>query len=335
MKSTAPNQDTPRHRPAASLRRLGAILAQRRRNRELSRLVLGGYTITMKGIARTDLRDSYHVVIGLSWPRFILLVVAVHIAINIGFASLYLVQPGAIANAHPGSLLDAFFFSVETSATVGYGEMYPATLYGHIICTAEIFVGVAFTALATGLLFVRFSRPKARILYATNPVIATHAGHPTLMIRIANGRRGLLYDAGAHLSLLLSKRGENGELFRQVYELQLARPRLPIFSLTWTLTHRIDQTSPLASYNAARLIAQDALLLLGVEARDITVSAGVIDTKGYAASEILFGMRYAELVSFDAHGHPLADLSAVSRLEPDIGPEPPQTGWQDRDWDEA
>jgi inward rectifier potassium channel len=288
----------------------------------------------MKGIARADLRDSYHLVIGLSWPRFILLVVAAHIAINIGFASLYLIQPGAIANAHPGSLLDAFFFSVETSATVGYGEMYPATLYGHIICTAEIFVGVAFTTLATGLLFVRFSRPKARILYATNPVIATHAGRPTLMIRIANGRRGLLYDAAAHLSLLLSKRGKNGELFRQVYELQLTRSRLPIFSLTWTLMHRIDQTSPLVGYDVARLIAQDALLLLGVEARDITVSAGVIDTKGYGSSDILFGMRYADLVSFDAHGHPLADLSAVSRLERDIGPEPPQTGWQDRSWNE-
>ena len=82
--------------------------------------------------------------------------------------------------------------------------MYPATLYGHFVCTVEIFVGVAFTALATGMLYVRFSPPKARILYAANPVIAMHAGHPTLMIKIANGRRGLLYDAAAHLSLLLS-----------------------------------------------------------------------------------------------------------------------------------
>ena len=121
-------------------------------------MVLGGYTITRKGVAGFDLRDSYHLVIALSWPRFIVLVVAVHPAINVGFALLYLAQPAAIANAHRGSLADAFFFSVETSATVGYGEMYPATLYGHIVCTTEIFVGVAFTALATGLLFVRFSR---------------------------------------------------------------------------------------------------------------------------------------------------------------------------------
>ena len=99
--------------------------------------------------------------------------------------------------------------------------------------------------------------------------------------------------------------------------------------------HRIDESSPLRDYDAARLQVDDALLLLGVEARDITVSAGVVDTKGYAPSEILFGMRYADLVSFDEGGHPVADLSAVSRVEHDIGPEPPQTGWQDRDWNEA
>ena len=119
MNSTEPDHDSSHHWPVVVGRRLREIVAQRRRNRGLSRLTLGGYTITMKGAARVDLRDSYHLVIGLSWPRFILLVVAVHITVNIGFAVLYLVQPGAIANAHPGSLLDAFFFSVETSATVG------------------------------------------------------------------------------------------------------------------------------------------------------------------------------------------------------------------------
>ncbi|HXA21059.1 MAG TPA: ion channel [Acetobacteraceae bacterium] len=334
MKSVVTGNDRLRRARALAWRWLHSI-AQRRRNGRLSRLVLGGYTITMKGLTGFDLRDSYHSVIALSWPRFILLAVAVHITINIGFALLYLAQPGAIANVHPGSLADAFFFSVETSATVGYGEMYPATLYGHIVCTVEIFVGVSFTALATGLLFVRFSRPRARILYAAHAVVASHAGRPTLMIRIANGRRSLLYDAAAHLSLLLSIRGEGGEVVRQVFELQLARSRLPIFSLAWTLMHSIDETSPLRDYDAAKLHAHDALLLLGVEARDMTVSAGVIDTKGYAPPEILFGMRYAELVSLDEKGHPVADLTAVSRLEQDIGPEPPQTGWQDRNWTEA
>jgi len=334
MASTATDPDRSGRKPlvARAWRRLLALARQKRRNLGISRLVVGGYTITMKGLARLDLRDSYHMVIALSWPRFILLAIAVYLAINFSFAMLFLAKPGAIANARPGSIADAFFFSIETSATVGFGEMYPATLYGHSVCSVEIFVGIAFTALSTGLLFVRFSRPRARILYADNAVIASHDGHPTLMVRIANGRRSLLYDAAAHLSLLLNVRGARGEIFRRVYELELVRPRLPMFSLTWTLMHRIDESSPLRDYDAARLVEHDALLLLGVEARDVTVSAGVIDTKGYSPSEIQFGMRYADLVSFDENGHPVADLSAVSRLEQDVGPEPPQTGWQDRNW---
>ena len=122
--------------------------------------------------------------------------VCAHLAINIGFALLFVAQPDSIAHMPPGSFADAFFFSVETSATVGYGDMHPVTVYGHAVCTAEIFVGIAFTALATGLLFVRFSRPKARIRFAESAVVALHAGQPTLMIRLANGRRGLLLRRG-------------------------------------------------------------------------------------------------------------------------------------------
>ena len=118
----------------------------------------------LKGIARLDLRDTYHMVIALSWQRFLLTLIALDALINITFASLYFAQPGAVANARPGSFADVFFFSVETAATVGFGEMYPTTFYGHVVCTAEIGVGMAFTALMTGLLFVRFSRPERRFV---------------------------------------------------------------------------------------------------------------------------------------------------------------------------
>jgi inward rectifier potassium channel len=289
----------------------------------------------MRGIARFDPRDLYHLIVMLSWPRFLLLVVGAHLAMNIGFAFLYLAKPGAVENVRPGSFADAFFFSVETSATVGYGRMVPVTLYGHVVSTTEIFAGVAFTALTTGLLFVRFARPRARILYSESAVIASHDGRPTLMIRIANGRRSLLFDATAHLNLLLSIRGKRGETIRRVHELHLLRSRLPMFPLTWTLMHPIDDTSPLRGYDAALLREHDARLWLGLEARDVVLAALVVDTKGYAPDEIMFGMRYADLLSFDAYGQPVADLSAVSRLEPDVGPEPTQSGWDDRHWSEG
>ncbi len=304
-------------------------------NAAASRLMVGGYAITIKGIAGFDLRDAYHLVIGLSWPRFVLVAVSAHLLINAAFAVLYLVQPGAVANAHPWSFTDAFFFSVETSATVGYGEMYPATFYGHAVCTVEIFTGIALTALTTGLLFVRFSRPQPRITYATSAVIARHRGEPALMIRIGNGRRTLLYDAVVHLNLVLSTRGQHREIIRHVHELRLTRSQLPMFPLTWTVRHRIDETSPLKGYDAARLREDDAHLWLGVEARDMTLAAQVVDTKGYTPAQIAVGMRYVDLLSVDAEGNAVADLSGVSRIEDDIGPEPPVSGWEDQDRAEA
>ena len=330
-----PDRKRPRPAPARVWHRIRSVVSRERRKADTSSVVVGGYTITIKGALRFDPRDTYHHVIALNWPRFLLLMFSGYIAINVGFALLYLAQPGSVANMHPGSLSDAFFFSVETSATVGYGEMYPATLYGHCVSTVEIFTGLAFTALATGLLFVRFSRPRARIRYAEKAVIARHQGQPTLMIKIANGRRSLLFDAVAHLNLLLSVRTESGEIVRRVHELRLTRSRLPMFTLAWTLMHTIDETSPLSGCDEARLHQHDARLLLGIDARDVTLAAQVVDTKDYAPSDIVFGMRYADVLSVDADGRTVADLAAVSRMEPDVGPEPPQSGWEDRHWPEA
>jgi inward rectifier potassium channel len=297
--------------------------------------MVGGYAITTKGVGGIDLRDAYHLVIALSWPRFILLAVGVHLLVNAFFAMLYFVQPSAVANVHPWSFADAFFFSVETSATVGYGEMHPVTFYGHVVCTVEIFTGIALTALTTGLLFVRFSRPRSRITYAANAVIARHDGQPALMIRIANGRRTILYDAVAHLILLLSTRDSSGNVVRRIDELRLMRSRLPIFPLTWTVAHRIDETSPLRDYDASRLREHDVRLGLVVEARDITLAAQVVDTKWYAPAQVALGMRYADVLSFGTDGNAVADLSAISRIERDVGPEPQVSGWDDRNWDQA
>jgi len=293
-----------------------------------AKLRLGGYEVGKRGVARFDFGDPYHLAVSLSWPRMLLLLVVVHTAVNFGFALLYLGRPGAIANARPGSIADAYFFSLETSSTVGYGEMYPASIYGHVVCAAEIVVGLAFTALVTGLLFVRFSRPKARFCYAGQAVVASHAGRPTLMIRIANGRRGLLADATATLTLMRTSR-EGGTVLRQMLELRLTRTRLPVFPLTWTLMHEIDAASPLHGYDAAGLLADDVRLFLAVEARDVTLAATVLDVRDYGPGEILFGMRYAEAICLDARGHPVADLTRVGLIERDIGPEPPQPGWVD------
>jgi inward rectifier potassium channel len=160
------------------------------------------------------------------------------------------------------------FFSIETLATVGYGEMYPATFYGHVVASAEIVYGLAFTAILTGLTFVRFSRPRAKLVFAANPVVAMHNGKPTLMVRIGNGRAGVLADAAAKLNVLLSETTAEGKLFRRAQELRLERAHIPLFPLDWTLMHVLDERSPLHGYDTARAIEADARVFLTLEARD-------------------------------------------------------------------
>ena len=275
------------------------------------------YEIGKRGAVRFDWRDPYHIAVGLSWPRFLVLMIGLDLALNAGFAALYWAVPGCLANARPGSFADAFFFSLETLATVGYGVMAPVTLWGHTVASAEILAGMMFTALATGLTFVRFSRPRAKILYADQAVVSLHDGARTLMLRIANGRDSLLVDGAARLYALIAGRTREGQYFRRIHELPLLRPRIPIFGLTWTLMHVLDAASPLAGMDPEALRRREVRLFLVVTARDPTLAAEVHDIHDYGADDVAFGMRYAEAVTVDALGRPVADLRLVGTLEPE------------------
>jgi inward rectifier potassium channel len=269
------------------------------------------------GVPRFDLRDPYHLAVSLSWPRFILVMTGLWLTINLVFAALYILSPGDVANAAPGSFGDVFFFSIETLATVGYGVMAPATLYGHIVSAAEIVTGTAFTAIVTGLLFVRFSRPKAKILCANNAVVTTRNGRPTLMLRIANGRQSLMTGANARLFVLLAENTAEGGFFRRVHDLQLLQSYLPVFAMPWTLVHVIDEASPLFGHTAETLAATTTRIVLTIEARDQALSAQVQDIKDYSAAQICFGMHFADAVTTDESGNATADLTRISLLEPD------------------
>jgi inward rectifier potassium channel len=207
------------------------------------------------------------------------------------------------------SFLDVFFFSIET--LVGYGEMYPATLYGHLIASTEIVCGLAFTAILTGLTFVRFSRPRAKLIFAANPVIAMHHDKPTLMARIDNGRAAVLTDAMARLNVLLSEIGVDGQVFRRAQELRLERAHL---------MHVLDERSPLRGYDATRAIEADAQVFVTIEARDPKCSpqrsttSAVIRRGRYAS-----GMRYSDAPPTAKDGTPVLDLTRIGALERDVG----------------
>ena len=268
------------------------------------------------GVARFDIHDPYHFAVTISWPVFIAIALTSLFVVNIVFAVLYAWKPGAVQNLPPGDLARAFFFSLETLATVGYGEMAPDSLYGHFVAGVEIVLGMASTAIFTGLLFVRFSKPQSKILFAENMVISPHNGAPTLMVRIANGRMTMLTHAVARLAVLVMEVSEEGHTFRRVLDIKLVRDTLPIFPLTWTMMHVIDEDSPLHGLGPRELEEREIRFFLAVEALDAALGATVQDLAAYRHQQVMFGQRYADAVSVDEHGRTTADISRLSLLEP-------------------
>ncbi len=284
---------------------------------------IGDTELIKTGASRYDLRDPYTIAVSVRWPEFFILLLVIELIINSVFATLYTLNPGCIANARPGSFTDAFFFSIETLATVGYGAMSPATLYGHIVSAAEILCGLIFTAIITGLIFARFSKPRPQILFADQAVVARHNGKPTLMVRIANGRDALLVGAAARLVVLRRTVSSEGRWYRQAFELNLASDKLAVFLLTWTLMHEIDESSPLHDLKPEDFTAGAVTLILTVEARDRTAGTDMFDVKSYGAGQILPGMSYQDAISYDGDGRTHADLRKLSLVEPDISREAP------------
>src|ERR1700723_2740870 len=181
------------------------------------RVRAGQFEFVKLNTKKSDLRDTYHLILTLSWPWFSALIFGIYLLINVVFSSLYLLQPHAIAEMRPGSFFDAFFFSVETLATVGYGHMYPETFYGHLIAMLEIMVGMFGLAVITGLIFVRFSRPTARIHFSKVAVIAPFDAVPNFMIRLANLRHQGMVEPQFRMILLRSVITAEGDSVRRFH----------------------------------------------------------------------------------------------------------------------
>ena len=220
---------------------------------------------------------------------------------------LYLVQPGAIANARPGAFADAFFFSVQTMATVGYGQMAPATLYANLVVTVETAVGLMFLALATGLVFARFSRPTARVLFSRVAVIGPYNGTPTLSFRLANQRSNQILQAEVSAVLLRDETTLEGAPIRRFYDLKLARYRTPVFALTFSVMHEIDSDSPLHGASAASLEADNAELIVTASGIDETIAQRVHARTSYLPHEILWGHRFVDVMGWTDDGSRVID----------------------------
>jgi len=251
--------------------------------------------------------DLYHQAMTISFPAFVGATLAVFMVNNLFFALLYWLGNDPLANAPTNSFQSAFFFAVETFTTVGYGDMHPQTFYAHVIATFEGFTALFQTAALTGLIFARFSRPRARILFADAPVVANHDGEPTLMIRLANARQNAITDANAVLWVLRTEWSAEGQRFRRFHRLPLSRQENPTFLLSWTLFHPLNEASPLYGLTPQAMIDDNVQLILTVKGMDETSAQELRARKIYQAADIRWGHRYVDIITTTPEGVTLLD----------------------------
>ena len=294
-------------------------LRKARENRQSHLVTIGPREVETYGLGTGFWSDLYHRSMTVYWPVFFGTAALIFVILNAVFAFLYWLGDKPVANVADNLPLplSLFYFSIETLATVGYGVMAPTTLAGHLVATLEIFVGMMFTATMTGLAFVRFSRPKAKILFADKMVIAGHGPRRTLMVRFGNGRAYAMNDTIARVNMLLVEFDENGKMYRRGVDLKLKRSDFPFFPLTLTLMHEIDEQSPLHGLGEDELRKKNPRIMLSISARDPELGAQVHASQGYQGADIAFGMRYADAVSWDGGDMSVADMDRISDVEPD------------------
>ena len=263
---------------------------------------LGGREIIAEGLELNFWADISHRCMTASWPAFILGAALVFLVFNAVFGLLYLVGDQPIANVKGQDYIDYFYFSIETLSTAGYGDMHPQTHYGHFIATIELFTGIFSMSLMTGLIFARFSRPSARLLFANNPVVAAHEGVSTLMVRFANERHNVIGNATARLWMFKDILTAEGQEIRRFYELPLLRNENPALALSWTLYHVIDAQSPLDGMTPEDFAASGVSLVVVVSGYDVIAAQTVHARKSYDHQDIRFGHRYVDVLGSSDDG---------------------------------
>jgi inward rectifier potassium channel len=270
---------------------------------------LGGREFVAEGLNLNFWTDFSHRCMTASWPAFIAGAATVFVAFNAFFAFFYCIGDQPISNVPGGAYIDYLYFSIETLSTAGYGDMHPQTHYGHFVATVELFTGIFSMSVMTGLVFARFSRPSARLLFAENPVISDHEGQPTLMVRLANERHNIISNATARLWLFKNIVSKEGQSFRRFYELPLSRNESPALALSWTLFHIIDEASPLYGFTAEDLEANNIALAVVVSGYDVVAAQTVHARKTYEHPDIRIGHRYAEILGTTEDGRLRVDYS--------------------------
>ena len=259
-------------------------------------------------------RDPYHLLLTVPWIGFVGIVSVAYLLLNTLFALAYLAGGNCLEGARPGSFSDAFFFSVQTLASIGYGAIHPKNFYANSIVTIESIASLLLIAVVTGLAFARFSRPIAKVLFSKFIIITTHNQQPTLMFRVANERHNFILEATAQVYLIMDEVTAEGDFMRRIQELKLVRHRTPSLVLTWTIMHPIDIDSPLyglTDRDLQRLHATISVLLDGV---DETVAYKITARHNYNTTEILFDRKFEDIIHKSENGDRYFDYSRFHQL---------------------
>ena len=276
---------------------LGSRVAQSSQTRFLNQD--GSFNVRRGGLSWIRSQNLYHTLLTISWPKFIFLIVVSYFATNILFAIAYLfcgpeAFQGLPQQTGTGYYLELFFFSVQTLATIGYGRVSPANLAANCIVTIEALVGLLGIALATGILFARFSRPGAKILFSRNALIAPFRGGKAFEFRIANSRTSELIDVNATIVFAYIERVD-GQPVRRFKPLALERPNVMFFPLHWVIVHPIDESSPLHLLTAENLADSDAEFLVMLTAFDETFSQTVNTRSSYKYNDVVWGAKFSDI----------------------------------------
>ena len=253
--------------------------------------------LVVKGGPRDSWRDLYYLLLTKTWLAFMGIVAAVYLGTNLVFALAYWPDTAGLANGRPHSFADAFNFSVETLGTIGYGVLAPRDLYTNALVTLEAFTSISLTAVLTGLIFARVSRPTARVLFSNIALITDFEGQRTLMLRAANQRTNQILQAQATMSLAHQVLTPEGVGIRRLDELPMRRARSPLFALTWTLMHTIDETSPLHGIDDAALRDMQAEFVVMLSGVDETLAQQVHARRSYIADEIRWDRHFEDVLT--------------------------------------
>jgi len=289
-------------------------------NRRTKRIINknGSFNVVRKG-AGFNVRDIYLFLINTSWFKFLLLLLTTYILVNLVFTGWYFQigidhLKGIKEGSNKHEFLNAFFFSVQTFTTVGYGTISPQGLPANIISSLEAMSGWLFFALVSGLLFGRFSKPTTRILFTHSAIISPAKPFPKLMFRVVNKRNNLLMELEAKVLLMVVNRSEN-EHNREYFGLKLTTPTLNFFTMPWTIVHEINEESPLYGKTPADLEKVDAEFLILIKGFDDTFSQEVHARYSYRFEEIVWGATFLPAYDIDDKGEVILEMKQLHKYD--------------------